>query len=102
MTQWRLRDRALTLNRPIILGIINVTPDSFSDGGKFFSEGAAVEQGARLLEEGADVLDIGGESTRPQGATPVDAAEERRRVLPVIRTLRRHFSQAVLSVDTVK
>jgi dihydropteroate synthase len=102
MTQWRLRDRALTLDRPIILGVVNVTPDSFSDGGKFFSEGAAVEQGERLLEEGADVLDVGGESTRPQGATPVDAAEERRRVLPVIRTLRRHFPQAILSVDTVK
>jgi dihydropteroate synthase len=61
-----------------------------------------VEQGARLLEEGADMLDIGGESTRPQGATPVDAPEERRRVLPVIRQLRRHFPTAVLSVDTVK
>jgi dihydropteroate synthase len=102
MPVWLLRGRALTLDRPIILGIVNVTPDSFSDGGKFFSEGAAVERGSRLLEEGADILDVGGESTRPQGATPVDATEERRRVLPVVRALRRHFPQAILSLDTVK
>src|SRR5919199_3322583 len=102
MTAWRFRERAVRFDRPIFLGIINVTPDSFSDGGNFFSERAAVEQGERLLEEGADILDVGGESTRPQGATPVDAAEERRRVLPVIRTLRGHFPQAILSVDTVK
>jgi dihydropteroate synthase len=84
------------------MGIIYVTPDSFSDGGKFFSVDQAVAQGERLAEDGADVLDIGGESTRPQSATPVDEAEELRRVLPVVRELTRRLPQVSLSVDTVK
>jgi dihydropteroate synthase len=99
---WLLRTRSLPLDRPRILGIINVTPDSFSDGGKFFSGEAAVEHGVRLVEEGADVLDVGGESTRPQGARPVEAAEELRRVLPVVRALREHLPEVPISVDTVK
>ena len=73
---WRVRGRDLSLDRPLIMGVVNVTPDSFSDGGDFFSAAAAVERGERLVDEGADILDIGGESTRPQGAMPVDAAEE--------------------------
>jgi dihydropteroate synthase len=99
---WRCRGRGIPLDRPIILGVLNVTPDSFSDGGRYFAVDAAVEHGARLLEEGADVIDIGGESTRPQGAHEVDVAEERRRVLPVLSALRQRFPQAVVSVDTVK
>jgi dihydropteroate synthase len=90
------------VDRPRILGIINVTPDSFSDGGNFFSADAAVAHGERLLEEGADILDIGGESTRPQNAQPVAADDEMRRVVPVILALRARHPQAVLSVDTVK
>ena len=99
---WRVRDRALSLDRPRILGIVNVTPDSFSDGGQFLGADAAIAHGECLLEEGADILDIGGESTRPQGATPVDAAEEMGRVLPVIEGLRRRHPEALLSIDTVK
>jgi dihydropteroate synthase len=81
---------------------VNVTPDSFSDGGAFFSADAAIAHCERLLAEGADVLDIGGESTRPQGATPVSAEEERRRVVPVVREARRRWPDSLLSVDTVK
>ena len=73
---WQLRDRILTLDqRLLVLGIVNVTPDSFSDGGRFFSPQDAVAHGLRLIEEGADMLDIGGESSRP-GATPVAAASQ--------------------------
>ena len=102
MPSWAIRTTALSLDRPIILGIINVTPDSFSDGGLFLSRDQAVEQGMRLVEDGADILDIGGESTRPQGATPVDVAEELRRVLPVVKELRERFPALPISVDTVK
>lgn len=99
---WQLRTRRLLLDRPRILGIINVTPDSFSDGGRFFFPEAAVAHGAQLIEEGADMLDIGGESTRPQGAVPVSAAEELRRVIPVVEALREQFPDVPISVDTVK
>lgn len=102
MSPWQLRTRILSLDVPRILGIVNVTPDSFSDGGRFFSGDAAVEHGLRLVEEGADMLDIGGESTRPQGATPVDAGEELARVLPVVRALRERVPEVPISVDTVK
>ena len=84
------------------MGIVNVTPDSFSDGGSFSSPAAALAQAARLMAEGADILDIGGESTRPHGAAHVPADEEIRRVLPVIRTLAAERPDALLSVDTVK
>ncbi len=99
---WQLRDRRLLLNRPAVVGILNVTPDSFSDGGQFLMPDAAVAQGEQMLADGADMLDIGGESTRPQGATPVSASEELRRILPVVRRLRGAFPDAFLSVDTVK
>jgi dihydropteroate synthase len=99
---WQLRGRALPLDRPIILGILNVTPDSFSDGGSFFSLPSAIERAAQMLHEGADIVDVGGESTRPQGATPVDVHEECRRVLPVVEALRTRFPECYLSVDTVK
>jgi dihydropteroate synthase len=84
------------------MGILNVTPDSFSDGGRFFSVDDALARAETLLAEGADIIDVGGESTRPQGAMPVDAAEECRRVLPVIAEVRRRFPEVVISVDTVK
>lgn len=83
------------------MGILNVTPDSFSDGGLGFEPGAAIARGLALLEEGADWLDVGGESTRP-GAAPVAASEEIRRVVPVIAELRRLRPDAILSIDTHK
>ena len=100
--RWRVRGRDLSLDRPLVMGILNVTPDSFSDGGQFVDPAQAVEQAARMLGEGADIIDVGGESTRPQGATPVSASEERQRVVPVIRELLARFPDAVVSVDTVK
>ncbi|MFZ0266759.1 dihydropteroate synthase [Caulobacter sp.] len=86
--------------RPRIMGIVNVTPDSFSDGGRFFDPGAALDQARRLIDEGADILDIGGESTRP-GATPVPAAEEIARVVPLIAAIRA-ASEVTISIDTMK
>lgn len=91
---------ALTaLDRTLVMGVVNVTPDSFSDGGRWFEPSAAVEHGRQLLAEGADVLDVGGESTRP-GSARVSVDEERRRVLPVIRELA--AAGAVVSVDTTR
>ena len=102
LAEWKVRGRSLALDRPILMGVVNVTPDSFSDGGRFFSPNDAVAQALHLREAGADILDIGGESTRPQGARPVDAAEERRRVVPVLERIVRELPDLVLSVDTVK
>ncbi len=76
----------LSLERPLIMGVVNVTPDSFSDGGLFGDSGQATAHARRLIDEGADILDIGGESTRP-GSAPVPVAEERRRILPVLESL---------------
>jgi dihydropteroate synthase len=87
--------------RPNIFGILNVTPDSFSDGGNFFSTEAAIAQAGVMISEGADAIDIGGESTRP-GAKPVSAREELKRVLPVIRGIRSRWSDVAISIDTVK
>ena len=86
---------------PRIMGVVNVTPDSFSDGGRYLDPGAAVEHGAALAAEGAAVLDVGGESTRP-GAQPVGREEELGRVLPVVRGLAERVPDAVLSIDTTK
>ncbi|HEU4989758.1 MAG TPA: dihydropteroate synthase, partial [Gemmatimonadaceae bacterium] len=99
---WRVREASLPLDRPRLLGILNVTPDSFSDGGDFVSLDDAVARGEAMVAEGADVIDIGGESTRPQGAEPVSAEEEMARVLPVVRELARRLPGTLLSVDTVK
>ncbi len=96
----RCADRTLDLSVPVVMGVVNVTPDSFSDGGRFLSPEAAVEQGVRLVAEGAALIDVGGESTRP-GADPVGVTEELRRVIPVIERLRAATS-AVVSVDTSK
>jgi dihydropteroate synthase len=124
--QWNLGGRALELGkRTLIMGVVNVTPDSFSDGGQFVDRGAAVAHAQKLLDEGADILDIGGESTRPgarvdagdskpaeakkgsagnpKAAAPaVSAEEELKRVLPVIAELKKQHPASVLSVDTYK
>ena len=90
----------LPLNRPYVMGIVNVTPDSFSDGGKFSDTALAIEHALKLVEEGADILDVGGESTRPN-ATPVPLDEELSRVIPVIEALRDRVN-VPLSIDTYK
>src|SRR5437899_4916693 len=101
MHVWQLTDRLLTIaNRPLVMGIINVTPDSFSDGGKYVNVNAAVAKGLELVQHGADILDIGGESTRP-GAETVPLEEELRRVVPVVAGLARQTATP-LSVDTSK
>src|SRR3981189_3104498 len=90
----------IDFSRPVVMGVLNVTPDSFSDGGQYRELDAAVGHGLRMVEEGAAVIDVGGESTRP-GADPVDAEEEIRRVVPVIEKLRGQ-TDAIVSVDTSK
>ncbi len=98
---WRLRTRSLELpRRPLVMGIVNVTPDSFSDGGQFLDAGAAVARGLQLVADGADLIDVGGESTRPY-SEPVLAAEELQRVLPVVQRLVRQVPIPV-SIDTGK
>ena len=98
---WRAVDRSWQFPRsPLVMGIVNVTPDSFSDGGNFETADQAAEHALRLADEGADILDIGGESTRP-GADPVTVTEELGRVLPVIEKLTGRISVA-LSIDTQK
>lgn len=92
--------RMLDLTGPRVMGILNITPDSFSDGGAFFSPDAALCRVERMIEEGADIVDVGGESTRP-GAEPVSVDEELRRVVPVVEAIARRFS-IVVSVDTSK
>jgi dihydropteroate synthase len=104
--QWRLRSRTLELGkRTLVMGVLNVTPDSFSDGGRFLSAPAAIEQGLKLLAEGADILDVGGESTRP-GAhtreTGVSEQQELRRVLPVIEAIKSKRPDSLVSIDTYK
>jgi dihydropteroate synthase len=83
------------------MGILNVTPDSFSDAGRFFTDRAAIDRGAEMVEQGADIVDVGGESTRP-GSDPVPAHEELRRVIPVIEQLAKHIPGVLLSIDTRK
>src|SRR5579859_371532 len=127
--KWRLRTRALELGRrTLVMGVVNVTPDSFWDGGKHFSAQAAVKHGLKLLDAGADILDIGGESTRPGAVVGADASraaareqaerpkhsvggernsevsekEELSRVLPVIEGILKKRKDAVISVDTYK
>jgi dihydropteroate synthase len=104
---WRLKKRSLKLGeRTLLMAILNVTPDSFSDGGQHFDHHKAIEHGLRLLEQGADILDIGGESTRP--GTPVanpDAVpqgEELRRILPVVEGILKANASVIISVDTYK
>jgi dihydropteroate synthase len=99
--QWRLPDQLVEFERrPLVMGIINVTPDSFSDGGKYLTTDAAIAHGVELVRQGADLLDIGGESTRP-GAEPVPEEEELGRVVPVVAALANRVA-VPLSVDTSK
>src|ERR1043166_1631092 len=85
---WRIGERLFDVSRQgLVMGVLNVTPDSFFDGGEFFTPGKAIQHGLQMAAEGADIIDIGGESTRP-GAAPVPAEEELRRVIPVIEKLR--------------
>jgi dihydropteroate synthase len=99
-THWQCRDRNLDLGAPVVMGVLNVTPDSFSDGGRFAERGVALTHARRMIEEGAAIIDIGGESTRP-GAASASLEEELERVVPVIEALRRE-SAAFISVDTSK
>ena len=102
MTIWRHAKGDLRLDRPIVMGILNVTPDSFSDGGQFNTVSEAVEHARQLVALGADIIDVGGESTRPQGAMQITAEEELNRVVPVIRALSSEVPGMLLSVDTTK
>jgi dihydropteroate synthase len=100
--QWNVGSRTLEVGRrTLIMGVVNVTPDSFSDGGSCLDAGRTVARAEQLLEEGAAIIDVGGESTRP-GAVAVSEEEERQRVLPVIRDLKQRRPDALVSVDTYK
>lgn len=96
--RWRCRERIIDLGHPVVMGVLNVTPDSFSDGGRYLNLPAAFDRAARLVEEGAAIIDVGGESTRP-GSLPVDAQQQIERVAPLIETIRARLNVAV-SVDT--
>jgi dihydropteroate synthase len=99
---WHIRNRALPIGeRTLVMGILNVTPDSFSDGGRFFSRDKAIEHGQLMIEEGADIIDVGGESTRPGSAEPISVEDEIKRVVPVIEALSR-TTNVPISVDTTK
>src|SRR5260370_18118567 len=99
---WKLRKRSVDLSRSgLIMGVLNATPDSFSDGGQFMDEEAAFRHAERMVSEGAIILDVGGESSRP-GAEPVPAEEELRRVIQVFMRLRSRFPALLLSMDIYK
>ena len=98
---WKIGDRIFDLSRQgLIMGVLNVTPDSFSEGGKFFAAEKAIEHGLKMAADGADIVDVGGESTRP-GAEPIAADEELRRVIPVVEKLRTKIDVPI-SIDTSK
>jgi dihydropteroate synthase len=100
---WILGNRILQLGvRTQVMGVLNVTPDSFSDGSLFFDPAAAIDRALRMLDEGADILDIGGESTRPGTQQPVTAQQELDRVLPVIEAVTRARPDSLISIDTYK
>src|SRR5260370_9690738 len=103
MFQWNVGSGVLELGRgPLIMGVVNATPDSFSDGGLYIDAEKAVVRAEQLLDDGATIIDVGGESTRPGASEPVSEEEARRRVLPVIRDLKRRRPDAIVSVDTYK
>ncbi len=92
--------RDLGLSRPLVMAILNVTPDSFSDGGRFLSVDSAIEQAEKMIADGADIIDIGGESTRP-GSKRISVADEKERVIPVINAIEKRFNVPI-SIDTTK
>jgi len=99
---WRIKDRTLPIGeRTLVMGVLNVTPDSFSDGGRFFSFDQALEHATQMISDGADIIDVGGESTRPGSGEPVPAEEEIDRVVPVIKAVS-ESSDIPISVDTTK
>ncbi|HMS38818.1 MAG TPA: dihydropteroate synthase, partial [Pyrinomonadaceae bacterium] len=100
MKFWQTSRRRISLDNTSLMAILNVTPDSFSDGGKFFFIDQSLKQAEKLIAEGADILDIGGESTRPNSAR-VSAKEELRRVCPIIEAIEKRFDVAI-SIDTSK
>src|SRR5260370_9558010 len=101
--QWSLGTRTLELGkRTVIMGIVNVTPDCFSDGGLYLNSSKAADHALQLLDGGADIIDVGGESTRPGAKVAVSAEEELRRVLPVITALKKQRPDSVISIDTYK
>jgi dihydropteroate synthase len=100
LMQWRCRHRTIDLTRPVVMGILNVTPDSFSDGTRYASPSAAIDRAAAMVAEGATIIDVGGESTRP-GAAAVEEAVETARVVPVIEAIARNVDVAI-SIDTSK
>jgi dihydropteroate synthase len=101
--QWKVGTRVLELGRrTLVMGVLNVTPDSFSDGGAYIDAAKAVMRAEEMLDEGAAIIDVGGESTRPEASPSVSEEEERRRVLPVIRDLKQRRPDAVVSIDTYK
>jgi dihydropteroate synthase len=100
--RWQTARGSLSLDRPILTGILNVTPDSFSDGGRFAAVDTALAHAEQLLEDGATIIDVGGESTRPDRTAEVAVEEELRRVVPVIEGLVQTFPQLLISIDTVK
>jgi dihydropteroate synthase len=99
--EYNFNDKIINFNIPKIMGIVNVTPDSFSDGGKYYSIDDAVNQALKLIDEGADIIDIGGESTRP-GSDPVSLEEELRRTIPVIKNIHQKRKDIIISIDTTK
>jgi dihydropteroate synthase len=100
---WKLRTQSLPLGkRTLVMGILNTTPDSFSDGGAFATHARAIEHALAMLEDGADIVDIGGESTRPGKRQPLSIQEEIDRVLPVLEGVLRHRPESILSIDTYK
>jgi dihydropteroate synthase len=99
---WKLRNRSVPLGRSgLVMGVLNVTPDSFSDGGEFLDVEAAFRHAAQMVAEGAAILDVGGESSRP-GSEPVVLEEELRRVIPVVKRIRARFPDLLISIDTYK
>lgn len=99
---WKLRKRSVDLSRSgLIMGVLNLTPDSFSDGGHFVDEEAALQHAEKMVREGAAILDVGGESSRP-GSVPVTLEEELRRAIPIMRRIRARFPELLLSIDTYK
>lgn len=98
---YQIKGRDFNFNTPVVMGILNVTPDSFSDGGRYFTPEKAAEHGIRMIDCGADIVDIGGESSRP-GADPVSTDEELKRVIPVIQKIILERPSAIISIDTYK